>query len=63
MIHSFLFLFTASYVNGSQTLLDDNKLTGLDVAVFQPILDFFVKNGYPASSTFISLSNSKFIIK
>jgi len=48
----------SSYENGAQILLDDNKLTGLDAAVFQPILDYFVKNGYPSSSTFISLSNN-----
>ncbi len=55
-----MLVITASYENGAQILLDDNKLTGLDATVFQPILDYFVKNGYPASSTFISLSNSKF---
>ena len=61
LIISFLFVITASYENGAQILLDDNKLTGLNAAVFQPILDLFVNNGYPASSTFISLSNSKFL--
>ena len=58
LIISFLLFITASYENGAQILLDDNQLTGLDAAVFQPILDYFVKNGFPASSTFISLSNS-----
>ena len=54
-----MLVFTATYEKGGRILLDSNKLTGLDRAVFQLILDFFVKNGFPASSTFISFSNSK----
>lgn len=50
----FFVLIAENYTSGARIFLDNNKLTGLNAAVFQPILDLFVKNGFPANSTFIS---------
>ena len=44
---------------GSVMKLDSNKLTSLDAAVFQPIVNGFIANGYSSANTFISIANSK----
>jgi len=41
--------------------LDSNKLTSLDAAVFQPIVNGFIANGYSSANTFISVANSNLL--
>ena len=52
----FFVLITATFVNGTQIILDGNKLNGLDQSFFQSILNYFKANNITAV---ISVGNSK----
>jgi hypothetical protein len=48
----------AEFRNGTKILMEDNKVTKLDAALFQPILERMVPYNHPNS--FIDLSDSIF---
>ena len=49
------YILAAAYVNGTQILLNTNKLTSVDQTAFKPLLNYFKKNNVSAA---ISLANS-----